>query len=296
MKHTISTLALCAALLGGPALAADLPSRKAPPPVYTAPEPVALWTGFYVGLNAGGTFGGSQNANTTAADLLDPPGTAAGAAFAASASGQTSTNNTGFIGGGQVGYNYQFNRSFVAGLEADIQGVTGGGGSVSAVGVAADPLSGALPVTTTQVQKSLDYLGTVRGRIGYLVTPTLLVYATGGLAYGGVNLNSNFASVDAAGIQGAGFGASSYSDTRVGYTAGGGVEWMFMPNWSGKLEYLYYDLGSVASPQTALSGAGATGPWAYTASTSARFNGHIVRAGLNYHFNWASPSPVVAKY
>ena len=80
------------------------------------------------------------------------------------------------------------------------------------------------------------------------------------------------------------------------HTAGGGVEWMFMPNWSGKLEYLYYDLGSVASPQTALSGAGATGPWAYTASTSARFNGHIVRAGLNYHFNWASPSPVVAKY
>ncbi len=71
MKNTVSTLALCAAFLSGPALAADLPSRKAPPPTYIAPAPVATWTGFYVGLNAGGTFGGSQTANTSAWDLLD---------------------------------------------------------------------------------------------------------------------------------------------------------------------------------------------------------------------------------
>ncbi len=296
MKHTVSTLALCAAFIGGPALAADLPSRKAPPPTYYEPTPVAAWTGFYVGVNAGGAFGGSSSANTSAYDLYDLPGAAPGAAFATSANSSAALSNSSFIGGGQVGYNWQFNNRFVAGLETDIQGVDGNT-SALAGGVGYDPLSGATPITTTQVQKSLDYLGTVRGRLGFLATPSLLIYATGGLAYGGVNLQTSSSSVDAASVFAPGFGSGSVSNTQVGYTVGGGLEWMFAHNWSAKLEYLYYDLGSATASGAAVSGvngAGAT-QWAYAPSTSARFDGHIVRAGLNYHFNWAAPAPVVAK-
>ena len=89
---------------------------------------------------------------------------------------------------------------------------------------------------------------------------------------------------------------SNFSDTRVGWTVGGGLEWMFWPNWSAKVEYLYYDLGSVTftlrvcSPQR-VSGIGSRNS---TQSTT-RFDGHIVRVGVNYHFNWGA-APVVAKY
>jgi outer membrane immunogenic protein len=84
----------------------------------------------------------------------------------------------GFIGGGQIGYNYQFNNRFVAGIEADIQGVAGGHGSSSFSSTLANP--NFLPAfaidQSASVSKSLDYLGTVRDRLGFLITPTLLVY------------------------------------------------------------------------------------------------------------------------
>jgi outer membrane immunogenic protein len=129
----------------------------------------------------------------------------------------------------------------------------------------------------------------------YLLIPNLLVYATGGLAYGGVNLQANYASFDAANKFGPGFGATSPSDTRVGSSVGGGVEWMFLQNWSAKLEYLHYDLGSAATPPTGVFGAGAT-PWAYSAVATSRFDGHVVRAGVNDHFAFGAPIPVLAKY
>ena len=100
-------------------------------------------------------------------------------------------------------------------------------------------------VTTGQFQSSIDYLGTVRGRLGFLVTPTLLVYGTAGLAYASANLSATYTTYDLANFYGPGLANPQNSDTRVGWTAGGGVEWMFLPNWSAKLEYLYYDLGSV---------------------------------------------------
>jgi outer membrane immunogenic protein len=85
--------------------------------------------------------------------------------------------------------------------------------------------------------------------------------------------------------------------TRKALTVGGGLEWMFSQNWSVKFEYLYYDLGtaSVNGPvQYVNAVTGATGLGA--SQTSAQFNGHIVRAGVNYHFNWGAPAPVLAKY
>ncbi len=304
-KFLLSATALGLAMTAGSAFAADLPSRKAPP-TYIAPAPVATWTGFYVGLNAGGAFGGSQNVNVGTygfQSVVAGGGLAAASASALAGTGNFPINNGGFIGGGQVGYNYQFYNNFVVGLEADIQGIAGSSSTATAstgAGVPGFPLNAVAGAVATS--KTLDYLGTVRGRIGYLVTPTLLVYATGGLAYGGVNSSTSIFQ----GITGPSFGITTaygtsgvYSNTRAGWTAGAGAEWMFMPNWSAKLEYLYYDLG------TANYGAGAMGS-AFTAgggsfftnlvATTTKFDGHVVRAGVNYHFNWGSAAPVLAKY
>jgi outer membrane immunogenic protein len=296
--------------LAGSAFAADLPSRKAPaylPP----PPPPPLWTGFYAGLNAGYTFGGDSSflvqtipGAVFPAFLGNPAIAVYQATAAASASGALSPRADGFIGGGQVGYNYQFNNSFVVGIEADIQG---SGARGSATGVNATPLA-LQPqfgvATTISVTKNLDYLGTVRGRIGYLFTPTLLAYATGGLAYGGVNssVSTNSGTYPTPIIVPGSFPGSiaNFSDTRVGWTVGGGLEWLFAPNWSVKAEYLYYDLGAytfAAGGQNLVAFAGAPiNVFSNSTYGFARFDGHIVRAGVNYHFNWGAPAPVVAKY
>jgi outer membrane immunogenic protein len=281
-----------------------------------------MWTGFYVGLNAGATWANSnqqtigvgpistfQNYRPWGYSKYDA-GEIAAISTAASASGFNNGNNVGFIGGGQIGYNWQFYNSLVAGVEADIQGIAGNHGSrtVSTVVPGGSAYSNYSDnwFGATSVRGSLDYLGTVRGRLGWLFTPTLLLYGTGGLAYGGVTLNSAtqvwntgyFGNYVAPAI-----GGVNYSNTQVGWTAGAGLEWMFWPNWSAKVEYLYYDLGSVTQ--------GFALPVAYSYTSGdyshsdaalfggqvrARINGNVVRAGLNYHFNWGAPAPVVAKY
>jgi outer membrane immunogenic protein len=300
-KSIISAAAIAVALSAGSALAADLPSLKAPPVI--APPPPPLWTGFYFGANLGGIFGASSGVSTSASPIFnDTTGAALGApsyfgtASAASIASNASLSNAGVIGGGQIGYNWQFNNSFLAGLEADIQGATLSS-NASASGAATEPSTGSLVSTTSNLSKTLNYLGTVRGRLGFLVTPTLLVFGSGGLAYGGVtftngvfqtssNANFPFSAVSA-----------NYSDARIGWAAGGGVEWLFSPNWSAKVEYLYYDLGT-ASAANALSAAIPAGNLLYGSfyQTSTHFNGQAVRAGLNYHFQWFSPATVVAKY
>jgi outer membrane immunogenic protein len=117
---------------------------------------------------------------------------------------------------------------------------------------------------------SLNWFGTVRGRVGYLITPTILAYGTAGFAYGGVSGN-----------------VTGYSNTRTGWTGGGGLEWKFAPNWTVKLEYLFVNLDS----------GGTTGDYTgyqYGAIPHPQVN--IVRAGVNYIFNFARPDPVVARY
>jgi outer membrane immunogenic protein len=321
MKKTLfAATAIALALSAGAALAADLPSRKEAP-VYIPPPPPPLWVGFYAGLNAGGTFGGDNTTNVLTSPLFAIPSTvntfpgpaslAASAALTGSAPGG---NNGGFIGGGQVGYNYQFYNNFLVGLEADIQGIAGTQGSGSHTAFV-DALSGqGFPGNfaggTVTVQKSLGYLGTVRGRLGYLVTPTLLIYGTGGLAYGGANSSTSIFGGNTGVNLGLccgnpAFGSSGQlSDSLVGWTVGGGLEWMFMPNWSAKVEYLYYDLGNVtysAGVSPVIAQPGGVQPvgqllYQLASQTSTRFNGNIVRVGVNYHFNWGAPAPVVAKY
>ena len=322
-KILLSVTALSLALTAS-ALAADLPYKKAP--VVLSPPP-PMWTGFYAGVNVGGKIDASSNTHVANAPVFlngDGPrafslASATSAAAAAAGSGYPGTNISGFIGGGQIGYNYQLGldggpgRAWVVGVEADIQGVTAtGGGSnfISAAPLASPPflVPGQAVVGGAYASKSLDYIGTVRGRIGALIDPALLAYVSGGLAYGGANSSTSQFLTGTAPAFGPfytpAWGASgSYSDTHTGWTAGAGLEWMFFPNWSAKVEYLYYDLGSVtyasgisgafASPASIIAGQFLflNGTW-----TTARFDGHIFRAGLNYHFNWAAPAPVLAKY
>jgi outer membrane immunogenic protein len=179
----------------------------------------------------------------------------------------------------------------VAGWEADIQGVSDSGRNSVSVQT---PLGPAFPTEsytgTISATRSLDYLGTVRGRLGWLATPTLLVYATGGLAYGGVQVSNSFAfqeSLGAATLPPVN-GTSSASTTRTGWTVGGCTEWILDSHWSAKFEYLFYDLGSegasvtLAQFNTNFPGA----PYHTTlVQSSTHFEGNIVRVGLNYQFH-----------
>ena len=312
MKIALSAAAL--ALCAGAAMAADLPSIKDPPPVY-APPPT--WTGFYVGLNAGGTWSDNNSPRTSVFPAFFDPGFPFGGtnprhlfAFSIASSGFGDNNsNGGFIGGGQIGYNWQFWNSFVAGIEADIQGVAASSQNRAYASAASAPVFG-LPTNYIGLhddRAKVDYLGTVRGRVGYLLTPTLLLFGSGGLAYGGVSSSTGvltyhdlFPSPQGAAASAkipASFGGTFFSDTRVGWTAGGGVEWMFLPRWSAKVEYLYYDLGTVRTTFAMLHQETSFRLNAVHAGESrTRFNGNIVRAGVNYHFSWGSPAPILAKY
>ncbi len=154
---------------------------------------------------------------------------------------------TGFIGGGQIGYNWQIN-SFVLGVEGDIQYSAQKRTETATV----------LGVTVTGEEK-IPWFGTARGRVGYAFD-NFLLYATGGAAW------TNFkASVSALGL------TVSSETTKTGWTAGAGVEWMFMPRWSVKAEYLYIDAGT-----TTLTVAGV--------SASGKLKDNVARLGVNYHF------------
>jgi outer membrane immunogenic protein len=129
---------------------------------------------------------------------------------------------------------------------------------------------------------SVPWFGTVRGRIGLTVMPTLLIYGTGGFAYADVQRNGGL------------YGMNNNSTTQTGWTAGGGAEWMFMPNWSAKAEYLYTDVsGGGTNNNWWNAGAWNSGIGINSVNNHTRWN--TVRAGVNYHFNWGA-APVVAKY
>jgi outer membrane immunogenic protein len=300
-RRTLLLASVGALALTGAALAADLPSR-APPPVFLPPPPIFTWSGLYVGLNAGGTWSNNNTVNTATADLFGNPdllgGPAFGVASAALATGSVPAKIDGFIGGGQIGYNWQLTNSWVVGLEADIQGIAASNGSTlvfsQATVAAGNPIDQNL-----SSRRRLDYLGTVRGRVGFTITPTFLVYGTGGLAYGQTKASTSITQIvesEALPFHYSSFG--SFSNSRVGWTAGGGAEWLFAPNWSVKVEYLYYDLGSVTyglSPLQNFNSAGTLFTSGAPVSRT-RFTGNIVRAGLDYHFTFPPPPPIVSKY
>ncbi|MFM8647804.1 MAG: outer membrane protein, partial [Methylocystis sp.] len=271
-------------------LAADLPSIKS-----TAVEPAPLWTGFYAGLNAGYGFGISSNAqNGGWANPSYFQNSLSVAAYAGASSwmGRGIVQN-GFIGGAQAGYNYQVLNSLMIGLETDIQGA-GIRGTGDANGLAPSS-SNSYSRNNNTLQSGIDWMGTVRGRVGYLITPSTMVYATGGLAYGEAFLNTfpstagNTYTGLLQGVYGTGFLTTQNARRNVlaGWTAGAGAEWMFSPHWSLKGEALFYDLGNQAVNNTQYSGyAQEAGVNPVGGSlTRAYYSGVIARLGLNYHLS-----------
>src|SRR5712672_1900983 len=289
MKRIVLTAAF-AALCSAFALAADLPSLT-----YAKAQaaPAYNWSGWYGGLNAGWVGGSGSVSND--ASIVSTSSIPANAQAMASGATNTAGTSSGFIGGGQFGYNYQFSHLFVAGFEADIQGLSGAHKRSSSVIplVAGEGGGIASVVTNSTTTRDLSYLGTLRARIGVLAVPSFLLYATGGLAYGGVKSDTTIAqSVTNTGrTPPSTLTSGSFSGTRVGYVVGGGGEWMLSANWSAKLEYLHYDLGSATYATgglandvgpTSLPGIGTA---AVATSSKVRFNDNIVRVGVNYHFN-----------
>jgi outer membrane immunogenic protein len=266
----------------GFAFAADMPV-KAPLPAPT-PVPVYSWTGWYVGLNAGGGWQNTTIDNSVTSN--SGSGTAIFPALNAAIPQQLNTHPSGFIGGGQIGYNYQFAPNWVAGFETDFQGANIKG-TASAADSALDVTSSLFTVAGTGSQK-IDWFGTLRGRLGWLPVDPLLVYATGGLAYGQVQTDVSFSGVrsPSSGIIAAlnGSSATSLSETRAGWTLGGGLEWMFAPRWTVKAEYLYYDLGTETLNQTLALCAVGVGCDSANIQSASHFRGNIARAGVNYKF------------
>lgn len=272
----------------GPQLYAKAPYAKAPPMVAGN-----IWSGWYAGLNAG-YVDGSRIVNTDGVVSQNSTTARTAPAMASGATSQLSTGQGGFLGGAQFGYNYMLSPMFLAGLEADIQGSSLRGDASASTQVLTDTVLG--PNTGTwrtsiTASRGLDYIGTVRGRLGATVTPSLLLYVTGGLAYGGVRSSATVNQTTAIAGVPANRTSGSFSDTRAGYTVGGGGEWMFLSKWSVKAEYLYYDLGSanygtggffVDEGPTDLPGFGVA---AIATSSRVRFNGNIARVGVNYHLN-----------
>ena len=280
------------------AIAADLslPPRPYAPyaPAYFHPAVVFEWTGFYIGLSAGGGFGlGGINNSATSAfcniDLLGCDPNQASSAAAAAIPSKFDTQPSGFIGGGQIGYNYQMG-PVVWGVEADFSGADiKGSNSKTLTATVVDTVTSTTIVDTitgTGNQK-LEWFGTLRGRVGVVPFTPLLVYATGGLAYGHVSSEVSFSekySFNCFCGPNPTTGAS-ISSTQWGWTAGGGVEWMFAPHWSLKAEFLYYNLGHVSAGMTLTQLNGDGVPFTTIGITStASVRGDIARGGINYRF------------
>jgi len=284
--------------LSGVALAAE-PLPPPPPP----PPPPPQWTGFFLGINAGGTWSSNNNIDTAAFPVAEFPGFAALTnASALLATTRVPVQVSGFIGGVQWGYNYQWN-NWVIGAEGDFQGIASSERRDTRFSTDTAFIAGvAFPIDQLlAASRRVDWLGTERVRIGFLIWPTFLVYGTGGLAYGETQMSVAIGQTVAVPGFTTGFAVGTFNQTLAGWTAGGGVEWLFAPNWSLKVEYLYYDLGRQTnglSPMTHSAFVGGVGPFPFTVTdnlASTRFNGNIVRAGLDYHFSLAPP-PIVAKY
>ena len=248
LKTLLAGTALCLISFG--AVAADLPARMpAKAPAYVAAS--SSWTGFYVGAHVGYGWGAHD------AELLD-----------------VDHKSNGILGGFQAGYNLQVG-SAVLGIEADwsFSGVKSDDRVLFTAGAAS---------STTDIEHKLQWLATLRGRLGYSFG-TVLPYVTGGLAYGEMKSSANAVNT--------GFGAPfdgtfAGSDTQrhFGWALGGGIEWAISSNWSAKAEYLHVDLGT--EHYLAL-------PAIDPVPRSHALVVDIVRVGLNYRFGGA---PVVARY
>ena len=200
-----------------------------PPVVVLAPT----WTGFYAGINMGAAW---SELNTYRNSFYNPNGSLA--CSVAYCFGGSELNSTTAFGGGQLGYNWQGWGNVVLGLEVDLEGI-GSGGDRTFIGV---PATGPLAnyALAARIKQDGGFAGDVTGRLGY-TWGNWLLYAKGGFAWFNPNLSASAVAYNGTSV--VTFNGWDNNTTLTGWTVGGGVEWMLNPNWSVKLEYLYYDFG-----------------------------------------------------
>ncbi len=267
MIRSVLLAAISSALLGSVAMAADLPSEKGPPVYAPPPPPVFSWTGVYIGAQVGYEWGQLSATSFSPFGVVRNP----------------TVDYQGVVGGGHVGYDYE-----LGSLGGFLPGLGGGGGIV--VGIEGD-VNGS-GVTGNGIDGTGFYLGrertqvdaSIRGRLG-LAFDRVLVYGTGGVAFASIQHSvTDFTGFD-----------ESHTTGRVGWTAGGGVEYAIDNNWSARVEYRYTDYGSYGVFYNNL---------AFPRAGIVPFNLHVrdtdnrVQAGFSYKFDEAPPPapPVVAKY
>jgi outer membrane immunogenic protein len=234
------------------------------------------WSGVYLGGHVG--FGWMPST-----DRIDPANASAVDAFAtgfvrdAGIATSVPLDSKGAMGGGQIGYNWQFSPNWVSGIEADISAT-----NFKATNSLLNTQDFTRPMTAHQ---QLNWLGTVRGRLGFTPGNRFLVYGTGGFAYGNGNLSTALSRATGCFVT---FNCQqgSTSGMMTGWAAGAGVEWAFLNSWTLKLEYLHFDLGVLSHLMV-----DPINPSVFNAH--AGFKGDVVRVGINYLF---SPSSVVARY
>ena len=262
---TCAALALTA--VAGPE---PLPSGKEMKQVAPAPpECDYTWTGFYFGGNAGYGWGSADTHFDPLPDAVT---------FFNLRPITLGPDPSGFIGGGQVGYNWQWNKWLVLGVETDFQGsdIEGSRRRSPFLDIFGD-IADEDPNVFLEAHERLQWFGTARGRIGFAPLCRLLVYATGGLAYGNVDYsaNTNFDNGITYPV--------SFTRTSLGWTVGGGLEYAISHHWSVKAEYLYYDLGTNSRTEPQLDDGVPTGS-IFFVRNHFETKGNMVRGGLNFKF------------
>jgi outer membrane immunogenic protein len=250
-------------VMSAAASAADLPRAAYKAPATVAPV-TDNWTGFYLGGNVGYGIG----RNPTDIGEYSPFPTV----FNFSS---TKLSPAGVLGGGQIGYKWQWMPSWVLGVETDFQGADQKDSSCTfeCFGEGID------------TRQKLNWFGTARGIIGWAAGSDLW-YFTGGYAYGKVESDGDFFA-NPAGVLAAG----SLSATKSGWTVGGGVETrLWNSNWSTKLEYLYMDLGHTSYDlMSTIAGVNNLPSGSPLFKVDSAIRDHIFRVGVNYRFgpaNW----------
>jgi outer membrane immunogenic protein len=261
----------------------------------SAQAPAFNWTGPYVGLNAGYDFDAATRFDRTTGSMANNNSALAlGLRPVAQ-----SLHGNGFTGGGQVGYNWQLGNRFnfggagmVIGAEADAQymDVNRTQTFSNTTNYGALDVPGTTPTTrVNQYEGDLDFLGTVRGRVGF-THDNMLFYGTGGYAYGDVQRRTTYYGPNAPTTP---YFTGQNNGMRSGFTYGGGVE-VAVPTGSFldrfnvfhatavtiKAEYLHYDLGSDTLNMPGVNGGSTIGGY----TSRVRTDGDLVRAGINYKF------------
>jgi outer membrane immunogenic protein len=258
-KLVLSAAIAVSAILGtGAASAADMP-MKSP---YVAALPAFSWSGFYVGVHAGYNWGSN---NWTPGGVVEDP-------LLSATPNNPKTN--GPLGGIQAGANYQI-ASWVVGMEADFAYLGRKGSSDGTLLQNGAPPFGGATIATTATS-NINWLAQFTGRAGYALDRTLF-YVKAGVAAGGTQDNFIVAQGPPGLSSVIDFGTQN--NTLVGWTAGGGIEHFFSPNWSAKIEYNYVDLGSTSENFNFV-----VSPSSLTFRENVEHKLQIVKVGANYKF------------